>query len=53
MEQQAYYGTIGRVPVNSVECHEHDYDIGMCTRRGECHQVYYNAILNESIIVPG
>jgi hypothetical protein len=44
---------IVRVSENSVECCQHDYDVDMCISIAECHQVYYNAVLNGSIIVPG
>jgi hypothetical protein len=46
-------GIIGRVPVNSAECHQHDYDVDRYTSIVECHRVYYNAVLNESIIILG
>jgi hypothetical protein len=39
--------------MNSVECHQHDYDVDRYTSIAECHQVYYNAALNASIIVLG
>jgi hypothetical protein len=44
--------TIDRVPMNSAVCHQHDYDADRCTSIVACHQVYYNMVLNESIIVP-
>jgi hypothetical protein len=44
-------GTIGRVHVNLAECYQHDYDVDRCTSIAKCHQVYYNTVLNESIIV--
>jgi hypothetical protein len=51
-EASVLYGTIGRVPVNLAEFHQHDYDVDKCTSIAECHQIYYNAVLNESIIEP-
>jgi hypothetical protein len=30
-----------------------EFSVDRCTSIAECHQVYYNAVLNESIIVPG
>jgi hypothetical protein len=45
--------TIGRVAINLAMCYQHDYDVDRCTSIAECYQVYYNEVLNESIIVPG
>jgi hypothetical protein len=53
VECSVFSRTIGRVLVNSAECHQHDYDVDRCTSIVEGHQVYYNVVSNESIIVPG
>jgi hypothetical protein len=39
--------------MNSAECHQYDYDADRFTNIAKCHQVYYNTVLNEFIIVPG
>jgi hypothetical protein len=31
-------GTIGRVPVNSAECQQHDFDADRCTSVAKCDQ---------------
>jgi hypothetical protein len=53
VECSVFSRTIGQVLVNSAECHQHDYDVDRCTSIVEGHQVYYNVVSNESIIVPG